>query len=129
MAVSREFDMQMREMWPRTFSAIVRLADSMAKAHNSTGRRSIFGKEKGPLAHAEFLRHLQLTVREMYNDNLLKPDSTPEEAMNMVVGSLRTHEAAIREWDAAYAYLIYLVGAGDLPSDVVDAIQRAAPSR
>ena len=86
-------------------SAVSNLVMAAEKAANNAGKTSIFGKDKGASAHAEFLAKLSLAHHALFSN---APPSvraaSPAIKLGFVNDALVHFRLGYPNWPSAYAY-------------------------
>jgi hypothetical protein len=75
---------------------------SMEKFAKVEGKKNLFGTEKTPKAHREFLKRLRVVVLGLYADGQLGDDSSFEDCLQAIVKSLVAFKEAHPNWPRAY---------------------------
>jgi len=94
---------------PKTYGAMQRLVMSMADAAKNTGKRSIFGKDKGAVAFEKYLTQLADTVRAMSDDRLFAPTDESKVVRERLFQKIELFAMGYPNWKDAYGFAIVVL--------------------
>ncbi len=93
-----------QELCPHTFNALQHLVVSMAKAQNTKGKRSFFGRDKGLAAYSVFEDKLRDTILAMSLDSLILRNSPSSEIRERLCQAIGLFSTAFPNWQDAYSF-------------------------
>ena len=102
MAGNQLFERQLRHFSPHTYNALTKLVMAMAALTKHTGKKTLFGRDKGQESYSKFLEALKVTVQSMILDGLVKESTASDEVVSVLTGKLKEFELAHPNWQDAY---------------------------
>ena len=94
MAGNQLFERQLRHFSPHTYNALTKLVMAMAAVTKNTGKKTLFGRDKGQESYSKFLEALKVSLQAMILDRLIQESTSSEEAVSILVGKLKEFELA-----------------------------------
>lgn len=79
---------QMPIVMPHTFNSLQKLVMAMADVVKDADKKTWFGRDKGQLAYAYFLRMLRATLQSMVLDKLVRESTTSHDVVNVLEDKL-----------------------------------------
>ncbi len=104
MAGNQLFEQQLRHFSPHTYNALTKLVMAMASVSKNTGKKTLFGRDKGQESYSKFLESLKVTLQSMVLDKLIQESSPSDEALSVLSRKLREFQLAHPNWQDAYAF-------------------------
>jgi len=104
MAGNKMFEEVLRIHSPHTYNSLTKLIMAMASVAKNTGKKTLFGKDKGQESYSKFLTTLKVTLQSMVLDSVIK-ESTPDDQVLTELGKKMTKfSMAHPNWKDAYVY-------------------------
>jgi|GEM_PF-1761136 len=104
MAGNELFRTQLRHFSPHTYNALTKLVMAAAKVVKNTGKRTLFGKDKGQESYSRFLETLQATLQCMVLDGLVRESCPSAEVLDELNVKTREFSLAHPNWQDAYGF-------------------------
>lgn len=104
MAGNELFETQLRYRTPHTYNALTKLVMAMASVTKNTGKKTLFGRDKGQESYSSFLAALKVTLHSMVLDGLIQESSSSDEAVTGLVKKLQEFEMAHPNWPEAFFF-------------------------
>ena len=127
MAGNQLFERQLRHFSPHTCNALTKLVMAMAAVTKNTGKKTLFGRDKGQESYSKFLEALKVSLQAMILDRLIQESTSSEEAVSILVGKLKEFELAHPNWQDAYAFSGYFFKENQADAVVVTERLRGTP--
>lgn len=94
---------------PKSHPALQNFVAAMTDVVKNTGKKSIFGKDKGAAAYEAFLRSLLQVIRAMLLDGQIKKNSSSEESLQRLITLMEIFQGGYPNWPEAYTYFTWLI--------------------
>lgn len=107
MAGLRLVEENMIRRCPHTLNAFQKLVMAMADVRKNAGKKSLFGRDKGQEAYANFLGKLRATIHSMILDGLIQESTSSAEVASKLMDELQTFALAFPNWQDAFGFASY----------------------
>lgn len=122
MAGIRMFEEQLQLLTPHTYNALQKLVMAMADLAKNAGKKTLFGRDKGQEAYANFLSMLKVTIHSMVLDRLISEATSSEDVVVALEDKMRIFSMAFPNWQDAYGFAAVFFGRSR--TDAVAVIER-----
>jgi hypothetical protein len=95
---------QLQAEVPHTYTAMEHLIMAMADAHNSKGKKTLFGNDKGLKNYLKFEEKLKNTLLAMTLDGLLSRSDTAEKFLEKLLEIILVWQEIFPNWPDAEAF-------------------------
>lgn len=92
----------LREIAPYSYSAMTHLVMAMANISKNSGKRTLFGRDKGIPAYKKFFERLRNQLSAMVTDSYISREDTDEEVLAKLVQLIQLFSVAHPNWLDAY---------------------------
>lgn len=96
-------------MTPHTYNALTKLVMSMADVRKNTGKKTLFGRDKGQEAYSKFLSTLKITMQAMVLDGIIRESSPTEDVATELESKLEKFAMAFPNWKDAYGFAAFFL--------------------
>lgn len=93
---------------PNTFGALQHFVMSMDDYVKNTGKKSIFGRDKGEDAYVNFLHRLKQTMFALHADNQINASNTNDEILEKIEAVMALFQESFPNWTDAYLYFAWI---------------------
>lgn len=100
----------MQRNTPHTLNALTKLVMAMADVRKNSGKKTLFGRDKGQESYAAFLKTLKITVHSMVLDGVIQESTSSADIATAILSSLETFSLAFPNWQDAYGFAAYFFG-------------------
>lgn len=95
---------QLQAEIPHTYTAMEHLIMAMADAHNSIGKKTLFGNDKGLKNYIKFEEKLKNALIAMTLDGLLSRSDSADEFLEKLLNIINVWQQIFPNWPDAEAY-------------------------
>lgn len=94
---------------PYSHQALQNFVMAMTDVVKNTGKKSLFGRDKGADAYEKFILSLLRVVKGMGADGQIQESSTPDEILEKLVILMGLFRDGYPNWPEAYLYFTWLI--------------------
>jgi hypothetical protein len=91
-------------MTPHTYNALSKLVMTMADVRKNTGKKTLFGRDKGQESYSKFLSALKVTMQSMVLDGVIRESTPTEDVAAELENKLEKFAMAFPNWKDAYGF-------------------------
>jgi len=89
---------------PTAFAKLTKLIMAMTAVKQDSGKKTLFGKDKGAKAFSKFLALLKETLDAMVVDGVIKTSDSTEDVITTLEGKIADFSIAYPDWVDGYAF-------------------------
>ncbi|MCF6282591.1 MAG: hypothetical protein L3J28_10375 [Candidatus Polarisedimenticolaceae bacterium] len=104
MSESSAFAKETLKVMPTAFAKLTKLIMAMTAVKQDSGKKTLFGKDKGAKAFSKFLALLKETLDAMVVDGVIKTSDSNEDVINTLEEKLADFATIYPDWDDGYAF-------------------------
>lgn len=94
---------------PHTLNAFQKLVMTMSDVRKNSGKKTLFGQDKGQQSYAKFLGTLKATIHSMVLDGLIQESTSSDAVAEKLIDELQTFALAFPNWQDAYGFASYFL--------------------
>lgn len=110
MGETGSFEKETLKTMPTSFAKLTKLIMAMTRVKQDSGKKTLFGKDKGAKAFSKFLAILKETLEAMLVDGVIKSSDSNEEVIATLETKLAVFSANYPDWDDGYAFAANFFG-------------------
>lgn len=122
MAGNKLFEEQLHLITPHTYNALTKLVMAMSGVVKNSGKKTLFGRDKGQESYSKFLITLQKALQSMVLDGVISEATSNEETLEKLGKKLYEFSMAHPNWQDAYGFASMFFN--DKKEDAIAAINR-----
>ncbi len=98
------FEKENLKIMPTAFAKLTKLIMAMTCVKRDSGKKTLFGKDKGAKAFSKFLALLKETLDAMVVDGVIKASDSTEDVITTLEEKLADFSTAYPDWADGYAF-------------------------
>jgi hypothetical protein len=98
------FEKEHLKIMPTAFAKLTKLIMAMTCVKRDSGKKTLFGKDKGAKAFSKFLALLKETLDAMVVDGVIKTSDSTEDVITTLEEKLAIFSTAYPDWADGYAF-------------------------
>ena len=110
MSDTSSFEKRSLQAMPNAFTAITKLIMAMAGVTKDSGKKTLFGKDKGEKAFSKFLAILKEALDAMTTDGVIQSSTPTEEVIEIIESKLKEFSTAYPDWEDGYSFAANFFG-------------------
>lgn len=110
MSKTGSFEKEGLKTMPTAFAKLTKLIMAMTRVKQDSGKKTLFGKDKGAKAFSKFLAILKETLEAMLVDGLIKKSDSNEEVIIILEAKLELFSTKYPDWADGYAFAANFFG-------------------
>jgi len=127
MAGIQLFEDQLRLMTPHTYNALTKLVVAMAGVAKNTGKKTLFGRDKGQESYSKFLVTLKITLQSMVLDSIIRESTPTKEVAVELDSKIDQFKMAHPNWQDAYSFSAMFFGENRIDAEATIERLRSEP--
>jgi hypothetical protein len=110
MGKKNSFEKEGLKTMPTAFAKLTKLIMAMTAVKRDSGKKTLFGKDKGAKAFSKFLAILKETMDAMLVDGVIKASDSTEDVILILEVKLAEFSTAYPDWVDGYAFAANFFG-------------------
>lgn len=98
----------MRKKIPHTHNSLTHLILALEKVTKNTGKKTLFGRDKGVAAYDNLILSIGKTITAMTLDGEITPSTTSPDVVDAIVHAIKRFSLAYPNWQDAYQFADYI---------------------
>ena len=110
MGETSSFKKETLKTMPTAFAKLTKLIMAMTSVKQDSGKKTLFGKDKGAKAFSKFLAILKETLDAMVVDGVIKTSDSSEDVITTLESKLDEFSAVYPDWADGYSFAANFFG-------------------